>query len=52
VLRRRPQPAPELPLDREEVLELFVALSDIKAMAIDILAILRGEEDDEAAEGD
>ncbi|MGH3035493.1 MAG: hypothetical protein ACRDON_13200 [Gaiellaceae bacterium] len=45
---RRPQPAPELPLSRDDVLAIFMALSDIKRWTLDILAILEEEEDDES----
>ncbi|MGH3031326.1 MAG: hypothetical protein ACRDNE_11305 [Gaiellaceae bacterium] len=43
---RRPQPSPDLPLSRDDVLAIFVALADIKAWTRDILKILEGEEND------
>jgi hypothetical protein len=45
---RRPQPVPELPLSRDDVLAIFVALADIKAWTHDTLKILEGEDDGEA----
>jgi hypothetical protein len=47
VLRRRPQPAPELPLSRDDVLAIFVALADIKSWTLAILRIVGEEEDGE-----
>jgi hypothetical protein len=47
LIRRRPKPAPELPLDRQEVLEIMEAVSDLKAWTFEILSILSEEEDDE-----
>ncbi|MGH3041874.1 MAG: hypothetical protein ACRDNG_09090 [Gaiellaceae bacterium] len=44
---RRPEPAPELPLDQEGVNEIFLALADIKKNTLDILAILEDEDDDD-----
>jgi hypothetical protein len=48
VFLRRPQP--ELPLDRDDVLAIFGALSDIKAWTHDILKLLEGDGDGEEAE--
>ena len=47
MFRRRPQPAPELPLSRDDVLAIFVALADIKAWTLEILRFFREEEDGE-----
>jgi hypothetical protein len=47
MIRRRPKPAPELPLDRQKVLEIMEALSDFKAWTFEILSILSEEQDDE-----
>ncbi|HSE80944.1 MAG TPA: hypothetical protein VLA87_04500 [Gaiellaceae bacterium] len=44
---RRPEPAPEPPLDREGVNDLFLALADIKKNTLDILAILEDEDEDD-----
>jgi hypothetical protein len=40
---RRQPPAPELPLDRDEVLAIIGALADLKAWTLRILRILREE---------
>ncbi|MGH2995164.1 MAG: hypothetical protein ACRDON_13175 [Gaiellaceae bacterium] len=47
MLWRRPQPAPEFPISHDEVMEIFDALSDIKAWTKDILSILKDEDEDE-----
>ncbi|MEX0816438.1 MAG: hypothetical protein WD027_03260 [Gaiellales bacterium] len=50
MLRRRSEPGPELPLDRDEVIEIFWALARIQSNTLKILAILRGEDDEEEEE--
>jgi hypothetical protein len=50
VLRRRSEHGPELPLDRDEVIEMFWALARIQANTLKILSILRGEDDEEEEE--
>jgi hypothetical protein len=47
MLWRIREPAPELPISHEEVIENIDALSDIKAWVADILAILTEEDHDE-----
>ena len=47
VIWRRHQPAPALPLDRDDVLAIFDALADIRAWTHDILAILEGDDGDD-----
>jgi hypothetical protein len=47
VFWRRPEPAPELPLDQDGVNDIFLALADIKKNTLDILAILEDEGDDD-----
>ena len=47
VFRRRSKPGPELPLDRDGVIEIFWALAKIHANTHRILSILRGEDDEE-----
>jgi hypothetical protein len=47
VFRRRREPPVELPLDRDEVLEIFWALAHIRANTVEILSILGGEDDEE-----
>ena len=42
----RRQTAPELPLDRDDVLAIFDALADIRAWTHDILEILEGDDGD------
>jgi hypothetical protein len=42
------QPAPEPALTRDEVLDIFGGLVDIHANTLEILRILRGEDDEEA----
>jgi hypothetical protein len=49
VLWRRPQPTPEPPIEREEVMEIFWALARIHANTRRILTIL-GEDADEEEE--
>jgi hypothetical protein len=41
------QPAPEPALTRDEVLDIFGGLVDIHANTLEILRILRGEDDEE-----
>jgi hypothetical protein len=48
--RRRSEPVPELPLDRDEVIEVFWALAKIHASTRKILSILGGEDDEEEEE--
>jgi hypothetical protein len=43
----RRQPAPEPALTRDEVLDIFGGLADIHANTLEILRILREEDDDE-----
>lgn len=47
MFRRRLEPVAELPLDRDEVIEIFWALAKIHANTRKVLAILRGEDDEE-----
>lgn len=47
MFRRRSERGPELPLDRDEVIEIFWALAKIHANTRKILSILRGEDDEE-----
>ena len=44
---RRSEPLAEAPLDREDVLEIFWALANIRANTLTILSILRGEDEEE-----
>jgi hypothetical protein len=45
--RRRSQPIPEPALSRDDVIAIFAALADIESWTLDILKILRGEDDEE-----
>ena len=47
VFWRRSEPPVEAPLDREDVLEIFWALANIRANTLTILSILRGEDEEE-----
>ena len=47
VLGRRRDPVPELPIERDEVLDIIGALADIYADTRAILAILKEEDDEE-----
>lgn len=47
VFWRRREPVPEPEISHDEVIEIFVALSNIKKNTLDILAILSEEDDDE-----
>jgi hypothetical protein len=47
VLWRRESPAPELPLDRDDVIAIFDALADIKAWTREILRILQAEDEED-----
>lgn len=42
---RRSNPVPDLPLSRDDVLAIFIALADIKRATLDILKILEGNDD-------
>jgi hypothetical protein len=44
---RRPEPVYEPEITHDEVVDIFVALADIKRNTLDILAILGDEEDDD-----
>lgn len=41
------QPLPEPAISRDEVLDIFWGLADIHSNTLDILRILRGEDDEE-----
>ena len=47
MLGRRSQPPPEPALSRDEVLDIFGGLADIHASTLEILRILREEDDEE-----
>lgn len=47
VLGCRREPVPELPIDRDEVLDVIGALADIHSDTRAILGILREEDDEE-----
>ena len=47
MLGRRREPVPELPIERDEVLDIIGGLADIYADTRAILGILREEDDEE-----
>ena len=47
MLWRRAEPVSEPEITHDEVVDIFVALADIKRNTLDILAILRDREDDD-----
>jgi hypothetical protein len=47
VLWRRREPVYEPEITHDQVVDIFVALADIKRNTLDILAILRDEDDDD-----
>ena len=47
MFRRKPKTSTELPIDRDEVMEIFWALARIQSNTLKILAILRGDDDEE-----
>ena len=47
MLWRRPEPVYEPEITHDGVVDIFVALADIKRNTLDVLAILRDEEDDD-----
>jgi hypothetical protein len=46
-LWRRPRPAPDLPLSRDDVIARFDPLADITTWTLDIWRIVGGEENDQ-----
>lgn len=47
---RRPQPIPELPIDRDDVIAIFAALADIKTWTFDVWLTIVGEDESDEDE--